>query len=64
MIDSFAEKCRGNPSFVSWLGRRTPFFSVKEFVWLFFVIYNYFMNLSPRDLCVVVPLEEPHQWVR
>lgn len=43
MIDSFVEECHGNPSFVSWLRRHTPFFSVKEFIWLLFVIYNYLL---------------------
>lgn len=43
MIDGFVEECHGNPSFVSWLRKRTLFFSVKEFIWLLFVIYNYLL---------------------
>lgn len=48
----------------SWLRRHTPFFRVKELIWLLFVTHNYFLNPFPRDLCGVVSLEEPHHWVR
>lgn len=43
IIDRFVRECHGNP-FVSWLRRHTPFFRVKEFIWLLFVTHNYFLN--------------------